>query len=90
MAKYSFSTSRCSNCDGQLHVHLVGLGDDHHAAGVAIEPMHDAGARGAAGGAELVEMELQGRGQRAGPVPLGRDARPCLAGLLITAICGSS
>ena len=71
-AKYSFSTVRFSNCAGQLHVHLIGLGHDHHAAGVAIQPMHDARPRRSAGRAELVEMKLQRRGQRAGPMSLGR------------------
>ena len=50
----------------------VGLGHDQHATGVAIQPMDDPGPRRAAGSAELVEMKLQGRGERASPMPFGR------------------
>ncbi len=57
---------------GQSKMGTIGLGDDKHAARVAIEPVDDPRSRGAAGATEPVEMELQGAGKRAGPVPLRR------------------
>ena len=59
-------------------VHLVILGDDQHAAGVAVEPMHDPRASRPAGGAEPAgEMKLQGGGQGApaGATDAGHAAR---------------
>ena len=57
---------------GERLVGRVGLGDDDHAARVAIEPMDDSRPRRAADAAELVEPMHQRPGQRARPVPLGR------------------
>jgi len=41
---------------GQVGVGLVGFGDDNRAARVAVEPVDDAGARGAAELAKLLEV----------------------------------
>ncbi len=49
-------------------VRAIVFGDENRAARVAVEPMHDAGARGPAELAEFVEMVTQGRGERAFPV----------------------
>ena len=57
---------------GEREMNLIGLGHDHHAAGVAVEAVDDARPRRAAGAAQLVEVKLQGAGQRAGPMPLRR------------------
>ena len=56
----------------EIAVRRVLLGDDDDAAGVAVEPVDDAGPVVAVEVAELGEVETQGVDQRAGPVALGR------------------
>ena len=53
-------------------MHRVGLGDDHHAAGVAVEPVHDARPRRSADAAEFAEMKREALGECSGPVAAGR------------------
>ena len=57
---------------GQREMRLIGLGHHEHAAGVAVEPMHDPRPRRSPRAAERIEMKLQRAGERAGPMPLGR------------------
>src|SRR5207253_4644170 len=56
----------------EVAVRLLFLGHQDDAAGVAVQPMHDARPVVAARAAELAEVKLQGVDQRAAPVPLGR------------------
>ncbi len=57
---------------GQPHVGGIGLGHHQHAAGVAIQPMHDARPRRAASRTQILEMKRQRTGQRPLPMPFGR------------------
>ena len=57
---------------GERVVGLVVLGDDDHAARVAVEPMDDARPRRPAALAHRAEMMGQRPGERAVPMPLGR------------------
>ena len=57
---------------GQGIVRLVVLGDDDHAARVAVEAMDDTRARGAAAAAERAEVVSERAGQRSFPVAFGR------------------
>ena len=52
----------------EREVHRVRLGNDHHAARVAVEPMDDSRPRGAANAAELAKMKRQGARQCSRPV----------------------
>ena len=56
----------------QLAVRRFLLGNQNDAAGVAVQAVDDTGAVVAVQVAELAEMKLQGVGQCAAPVPLGR------------------
>ena len=62
MAKYSFSIERDLELDRQPAVGLVVPGHEDRAAGVAVQPMHDARPQRPAAAAEAgAKVELQAR-----------------------------
>ena len=72
MARYSFSTCAGFELGGEGVVGLIVLGDDDHAAGVAVEAMDDAGAGWAAAAAEGAEVVGERAGECAVPMAFGR------------------
>ena len=71
-ATYSFSTSRSWNCRASASCAAIVLGDDHHARGALVQPVHDARPQLAADAAEIRHVVEQRVDQRARRVAGGR------------------